>query len=418
MRSAVFGLALLVLAAGCLGAGMSSEEEPRSEEAQPNQAFDEVVRVEQPYVFTGTVEGPQPGGDRVGVSWSPEFRAGLVGLELAFSWGEAVNAFGVQVERPDGSLHEVGPGSGVSTGVDGEVPEVWPGAYSFFVFADDGVVVPDEVRLEATAVYEVVRVSGEAAGPSEETVEDAVQVVETNDGYRAWVDYQAQGDAMDRMSVRGDTVNGEVVLHGASETAEAFVHAWARGVSEDEARERVLTIDVEVRVDGDQVRAVASAPEWDDRGADVRTGVPSSTIATGVLGTTNGAVAFDQARVDGVEASTTNGAIGGSLSGEGSIRLGTTNGAIELVLTPAGSMILDASTTNGGLSFVLAEGDPIGYRLDASVSNGEITEDMREASLSGSDEDATLETTGFEDRTVQVTGNVGSTNGEIRFEGR
>lgn len=418
MRRKVLGIALLLaLTAGCIGATDTQQDLDQTSTAD-QEDLQEEEEITEVIVYQAEVEGPQVGGDRLDVSFPAQLGEGLTDLELELSWAEQTNGFGVDVEMPGGTTHEIDPpDEATATRVKGTVPAPSPGAYEFHLTASNGVVAQDEVRLEAQATF-LVQAAETADVGADGTVRGPVNVEETQDGYRAWVTYRANATASESMTVSADTVNGQIQHQGTASQATGTVTAWAHGDSPDEARNRLDEITVRLVVDPDGIDADVSAPDWEQRGADMATGVPESTTARGDFDTTNGPIQFEEARVNGLSASTTNGGIQGDVTGDGDFEFGTTNGPIDVALTPTASSSLAASTTNGGINLALAENPETGYRIDASTTNGQITEQMEEASLSGDDEDATLRTDGYSDRSIQLSGTTSTTNGNIHFEGR
>lgn len=419
MRGRALVLAALMLTAGCLGQ-VGTEEDPNANRSEADTAPPEggtSRRIERTLVFQANVSGPQPGGERLGIEWTSELGIGLAGLRLELSWQRSSNGFGIETERPDGTVHKTGPPSDPgATSASSEVTQLGPGEYTFNLKAADGVVLPDTVQLRAHVTWELL--NGTQPAVENGTMRGPVRTEPTDDGWRATIRYQANGSASETMKLHVNTTNGALAHRGTAEQATATVLAYARGDTEEEARRRVLEIDVDLRIEQGRIVASATAPNWEKRGANVDTGVPEQTSVTGAFETTNGAITFRQARTHGLTAETTNGAIEGQLTGQGSIQLDTTNGAIAIDLTPTGDTELHVASTNGAHNYGLAETEEIGYTIDASLTNGEITEEMEEASLQGGDEEATLRTNDASSRPIQVTGSVETTNGNIHFEAR
>lgn len=418
MRWKALALGLLLVTSGCFGqAGVEGDDEGGPAQAPPSGSSQGTQVVERELVFEANVSGPQVGGGRLDVQWPAELGVGLVGLELSLSWTQGTNAFGIETERPDGTVHKLGPPSETgSTSVEGEVTELVPGEYVFYLTAGDGIVIEDRVELVASATFELAE--GTQPAVEEGTVRGPVRVEPANGGYRATVSYRANGTAQDRMQVTVNTTNGGISHRGNLDQAMGAVVAWAHGDTREEARRRLLEIDVDLTVREGAIRAIAEAPNWEKRGASAEVGVPSETTIQGTFDTTNGPIQLRNANVDGILADTTNGGIEGDVAGRGEMTFDTTNGAITVEVYPTASAQVTADTTNGAIELGLAEGEAVGYRIDADTTNGEITESMDEASLSGSDDEATLETDGYADRTVQVTGLADTTNGNIHFASR
>lgn len=413
MRLGTVAMAMLLVTAGCLGSTDSNEvfgQDDPSDQPQKGEI------VERTIVFTADLEQPDAGGDRLGVEWGTRLGTGLLGLEVELSWTEQANRFGLETERPDGTVHKTSPPEMPGpTSIEGNVTEAEPGRYSFYLTAAEGIVLPDNVTLKADATFRIVDGSPVVDGG---TIQGPLRTERTDDGWRAEIRYHANGSASTRMTVDVDTTNGGISHSGNADQARATVLAWGRADTEDKAIERVRSIRVDLTVDSGEVVAHAEAPEWRKRGASVQTGVPSSTTTDARLDTTNGQISLSNAIVDGLVADTTNGGVQGTVTGAGDLLMDTTNGRIDVDLNPTGDTSLTADTTNGGIDLGLTETDDIAYEIHASTTNGDITEQMDEAHLEGSDDEATLVTENGQGRPIQVTGDVGTTNGHISFVGR
>jgi DUF4097 and DUF4098 domain-containing protein YvlB len=404
MRWEVLVLAAVALAAGCIGSFDAEEASDDDGELASAEAEEtEPETVERTLVFEDDV-APAVAMGRPGTSWSTTIGPHPVSMELELSWNETANGFGLEVEHPNGDTHEIpAPEDPTATSVTGEIPDPGAGTYSFHVTAE-GPVAPDHARLEAHVVQ---RVAGD----------QPVTVRKTGDGYRAEITYEATGDVGQQVQATVDTVNGAIKASSTDggDQADVTVVAWAEADTREQARERARSIAVTT----DEILARAEAENWENRGASADIGVPAATTVDGELDTTNGAIAIDGLDVGDLAADTTNGAITGGLAGEGSLVFDTTNGGVDVAFTPTGDSEVEADTTNGAIQLALAEDADTGYEIDASTTNGRITEDMEEASLQGSEEEeATLVTEGFADRSIQVTGETDTTNGEIHFGSR
>lgn len=401
-------LSLLVVTAGCLsGAGEQTRLSPQEAEQLDEE---QLVEIERQLVYEAEVQASAGEGRIEGIEWPAPLGPGLSAIALDLEWQQQAHAFGIDVEGPTdasfGPEHDP-----TSAELSGEIAGAEAGSYTFYP-TRQGAVASDQLTLTVTATFEV---------PEDESLSLAgctdVETQRSTDGWRASFACQASGPTSSAKQLDADTVNGRVALDGASEGALATVHAWARGDTEGEARQRASTIDVTVRVTEDEIVARAEAPDWEDRGADVDVGVEQATLG-GRADTTNGPVTFADVRTDGIAADTTNGPIRGDLSGSGDLSFDTTNGAIDVAITPEDDTDIEADTTNGGIQLGLAEGDRVAYTIDAETTNGQITEDMDEAHLEGEEDDARLVTDGGDDRPIQVTGNTDTTNGDIHFQGR
>lgn len=403
-------LGLLVLTAGCLG-GIGDETRLTPQEAEELDAS-ELEEIERELVFETDIALSAGDGRIEDPGWSAPLGPGLVDLAVELAWEQEAHAFGLDVEGPDGSVHEIGPEQDpTASRIGGELADVEAGTYAFHP-TRQGAVTTDALTLTVTATFQV---------PADEDVRvqgcTDIQVQETSSGYRASFTCQASGPTSQAKHLGADTVNGEIRVDGDAEGALASVEAWARASTAQEARQRAQAIDVDVLVTGDEIRALAEAPEWEERGADVSLEVAQATL-TGEADATNGPISFMDVLTDGIAADTTNGAIEGDLTGGGDIELDATNGPVEVAFTPQQDTSLETDTTNGPIELGLAESDRIAYTIDAASTNGQITESMDEAHLEGSEDRATLVTEDGASRAVQVTGETDATNGDVHFEGR
>lgn len=401
-------LGVLVLTAGCLsGAGEETRLSPQEAEQLDEEETEEIERT---FVFEADVQASAGDGRIDGIEWPAPLGPGLTAIELELVWEQGTHNFGVDVEGPTDA--QIGPERDpTSAELSAEFPNAAAGSYAFYPTLE-GAVASDSLTLTVTATFVV---------PEDESLSLAgctdIETRQTADGWRASFACQASGPTSSAKRLAADTVNGEVAIDGADEGALAAVNVWARGTSEEQARQRAATIDVTVRVTEDGIVARAEAPDWEDRGADVDVGVEEATL-TGRADTTNGPIEFSDVRTDGIEADTTNGPIRGDLTGGGDLAFDTTNGPIEVAITPEDAMGIEADTTNGAIELGLTETSQIAYSIDAETTNGRITEDMDEAHLEGEEDDARLVTEDGESRPIQVTGDTDTTNGGIHFDGR
>lgn len=401
-------LGLLVLTAGCVGGAGGDDVTSRStEEPGEDVATREVTRE---YVFEADVDRAATGDGRIeGVEWLAPFSENLVALELSMTWEESANAFGLDVEgATDRSIApEQDPTSAsLSASFDAE-----PGPYAFYP-TREGPVANDTLQLAVTATFEIPE--GEAASVEGCT---EVQTRHTHEGWRATFTCEATGPVSEAKDATLDTTNGAIAVDGGADETRATVEVWAEADSEQAARERARSVHVTVRVTEAELVAKAEAPSWENRGADAYVGVQQARL-DGEADTTNGPIELAAVETHGFRADTTNGPIVGGLTGSGDIRLDTTNGEIDVAFTPEADAEVAADTTNGPVRLSLAETDEIAYTIDASTTNGQITESMDQAHLEGSDDEATLVTDDGDDRPIQVTGVADATNGPIHFEPR
>lgn len=410
MRWTPILFALLLATAGCVGDPTSENES--SEDGTPSQTEPDTRTVERTLTFNAGLEDPQAGGGRLDASWTAHFDPGIVALEVDLSWNEDTNSFGLETELPDGEVHETPPpGMPTATGVEDDVPTPGGGAYTFHLTAAEGPVLPDNVTVEAHATIEV-------AAPSTDGATPPVRTEQVGDAWRAEIRYHDNGTVGGDARLSVETVNGGIEHDGAAGGGEATVLVWGRADTEETAIERARSVQVTLSVAEDGITAHAEAEEWENRGAEVDTGVPASTTVDAELGTTNGGIELVSTSASSLDAGTTNGEIAGELTSRGPVGLSTTNGGVSVDVSPTESLELDVSTTNGEVELGLLETDQIAYEVDASTTNGAISEQMDQAHLEGSDEQATLVTENGDGRQIQVTGSTSTTNGPIAFLGR
>lgn len=337
---------------------------------------------------------------------------GVFHLEITATWESSQAQYSVHAEDPDGTEHVASDRDEREATLD--IDEPMPGRYAFWV-ERDSLPFADHIEVVAT-YYWMENATGEAPD-----LGSLVRVERQGDGWMARITYRNQGNAGPAADVSLDTVNGDIVLTAISGSkSEIVAEAFARAASEDRARELVLDLHVSMSIRGGKINADvdhtdARPGNRESVGADLLLTTPATI--SGDADTTNGDVVFeDNLPVDGFSADTTNGDVRGTLTGKGTIGGDTTNGEIDLKFTPTGAAALNLDSTNGGITLTLKEDATIGYRIGASNTNGDISESMREASLSGGDHDKVLETEGRSGRSIAVTGDASTTNGSIQFD--
>lgn len=150
--------------------------------------------------------------------------------------------------------------------------------------------------------------------------------------------------------------------------------------------------------------------------------LPEWIVLDVVAKTTNGEVRVDGFRMEGLVARTTNGAIVASGSAR-DVDVDTTNGAVMLALVPTQSGAYRASTTNGEILVEVLEDRAHGYAVDASTSNGDIQILLEDGDVTESpsrdfgSQSKSFRTQGYDDRDVQTTIDLTTTNGKIVVTG-
>lgn len=409
-----------ILLAGCLGATDPAGSDPVDVDEAPRET------VTDRRTYSADVPASAHAAETVeGLGWSYRAPSGIQEIDLTLSWDEPANSFGLHVEGPDDTDHRDPPQDPTVDSVRLTVGSPTAGSYAFELVHPAGATVPDSVQLDAT----IVRLGGQVSSTS-------LTVYQENGEWIAEMTYGASGPAADAMTAEVQVANGQARAETAGDQAKVNVTAWARAETRDEAVERVKEIDVTATVDGDRIvgKARVDDGEWSNRGAHAALWTPSRL--SGRLTTSNGPIVLESLDADEITASTSNapilvrgtfqgpltlGTSNGPVDGEVTVHddldVGTSNGPVDLDVTPEASLTLDATTSNGRNRLGLTERSDIAYELGASTSNGEITEEMEEARLEGGDEQATLRTEDGDGRPIQVTGNVGTSNGDVHFEG-
>lgn len=415
-------LALLLLGAGCLGAGDPQTQPESRDEGEATTASHTVERV---LVFEGNVSGGAQAGP-VGINGTHVLGSGLQSLHLSLSWNTSANGFEARAEGPGGQTTVVERGSTSQPSAEGSLEAPSPGLWRFEIAAQ-GPHVPDRVRLEVTGTWTM---PGNATASEEAPIHTSHRA----DDWVAWQDVHANGSVGGEVEVEASTGQGYVNLTAgtpdvaaqqpptrvdASEGQAAVrLHAWARGETEAEARERVRSIETAIEIAGNRTEVHARATTWDDRGVNVDVALPAGTGTDLDLETTDGQVNAYADRVTGGQLEVTNGRLLAGLRGQGELELSGTNGPIRAQFAPTGDAKLLAEVENGPIELGLLETEEIGYVVDAETTHGRITESMEEASLEGSAQEATLRTDEADARAIQVTGRAESTNGNVAFAGR
>lgn len=131
--------------------------------------------------------------------------------------------------------------------------------------------------------------------------------------------------------------------------------------------------------------------------------------------TSNGDVHLEGLEAARLEVDTTNGRVSADVEGTEQVDLGSTNGAIEARLVPAASGSITATTTNENVDVSVPETDERGYEVTASTTNGHATIELEDGSSESSDDgtQARFLTHGFEERSIQTSVQLSSTNGDV-----
>lgn len=430
MRVRTLLLALLVASAGCLGSN-PAQDDPEDDE-QPRQPPASTQRVERTFVFEGDVEAGTESRP-VGPNGTKILGSGLVSLDLELTWNTSTNDFQAKAHGPQGSTTTTPP-SPASSQASASVEEASSGLWRFEVVAE-GPHAPDQVRLEVTAAWELPSdVAGEGALSGE-----PIETERRGDEWLAWRSGQFEGEVGEEVGVSANASNGRLNLStgevspqredssgssssqptvGGEDQALVRVEVWARGDTEQQARERVRSVNVSVTITPSRIEVQPWVRNWQHRGVDVDVAVPEDRTTTPELEVSNGEVNVRSAQVQGAELATTNGVVRASMDVAGEILFETTNGEIQADLAPQGQTHLLAETVNGDIELGLEENSDVGYRIEAETTNGRVSESMDEATFEGSNQEGVLRTENLEQRSIRVNGTVETVNAAIAFQGR
>lgn len=247
-----------------------------------------------------------------------------------------------------------------------------------------------------------------------------------------------------------ETGNGPVTVKQGDDRA--TVSLWGRGQTEQEARDQVLGIKVDIAPQAVSVKATAA--DWGDRGAAVDVRIAGDLLGDLDIDTGNGAIEVGDFGGDGWVVATGNGAIdiqGAATSidartgngpvdmagGSSSLKIHTGNGAVSItgnhvdieVVTRNGAIEVDAAATasaswslqssNGAIDVVVPQPNDTGYDARGTTGNGGVTIDLEGTAAVGTQTPNSKHerTTDYDDRTVQVEIVGTSGNGKVTIEG-
>lgn len=410
----------------------------------PEDEVDTNVEPEPPVLRTqtrsmgATIEGPQVLLEREVVAgpWELEAPETIQSFSVEAEWESTGNI--LEPTRNDLELRVTAPDDGSVTvpaeeGVAYHAPEApSPGVYVVEIVGS-GLIVEDKVTIGLSWAW--------LEFPSEDLATGPVQLEQVGERWRATITYQTMDEVSGPLDVDVYTYNGLLDVQSVpGSEAKSTVGAFAMATSKERASELVRGISVSLGIEDGGLKSHASNRNTDQRdgessGADVSLEVPvavSGTLRTSngnvkVVGmtlddvkvrTSNGGVSLEDVRTSGLEVRTSNGQVSGGIITSGDVEVRTSNGPVDLELIPEDSLVFDVRTSNGKVDLRLKEGGLIGHRLDAETSNGKITADMDEATLSGDeDTEKRLETDGYDDRDLQVSGEVRTSNADVRFKG-
>lgn len=226
-----------------------------------------------------------------------------------------------------------------------------------------------------------------------------------------------------------ETFNGNVRISPGKEGAwglVAKIEARGRDAADAEQKLDAVEFSWEHEERGRHfLHAEASANGGEGVSASLEVSMPRSLLLEVVARTSNGNVAFDGGRTDGLALATSNGGI--SVEADATnVDLRTSNGGIDAKLRPTGSGRISASTSNGGIKVALAEDATRGYDLEGTTSNGEVEIDLRDGQKGDCPKGSeyytppcthrTFRTSGFDERAIQSRVTLSTSNGSINAE--
>lgn len=252
---------------------------------------------------------------------------------------------------------------------------------------------------------------------------------------------------LDELRVTLATVNGPVNVTAGDGTAWQLVaRLTGYGTTPEEAetqRDR-LTLNWSIGTPGD--RSLTAFVEQEDQAGDTATGarteasldlvLPRPVLATltatstngevNVVGlealemtltVTNGRVHVQDTTAQRLTATSTNGLVDVTVEGTQTATLASTNGQVLATVIPGATGVVTASSTNGGVNVQVPEDASHGYVAEATSANGlaAITLQDGETSSPSDPGHATFRTDGFENRDIQTTVTVTSTNGGVHL---
>jgi hypothetical protein len=216
-----------------------------------------------------------------------------------------------------------------------------------------------------------------------------------------------------------ETVNGDV-LQLSDEMPRIEARLWARGATEQEARDRLETLFVQFQSEPDLVAHVRTTlvdgDAWSHMGASVDARLAAGTrLSASSLATVNGNVRTQDVPVGSLVQHSTNGDLVAAASAN-SWTARTTNGGIRGDLAaPDASGSFELRTTNGQISLRLQQSGNHGVDAEASTTNGQVGLAFAGAEPVGSQSrtSAHVRTTGYDGKAVQTGISMRTTNGDV-----
>lgn len=252
---------------------------------------------------------------------------------------------------------------------------------------------------------------------------------------------------LDELRTTLATVNGPVNVTAGDGTEWRLVArltGYGTSPEEAEAQRDRLSLNWSIGTPGD--RSLTAIVEQEQQDADTATGarteaslglvLPRQVLATLTatstngevnvmdletrdltLTVTNGRVHVQETTTERLTATSTNGLVDVTVDGTQTATLASTNGQILATITPGATGVVSASSTNGGVNLQVPEDAQRGYNAEAISTNGLAAITLQDGETSGPSDPghATFRTDGFEDRDIQTTVSVTSTNGGVHL---
>lgn len=147
------------------------------------------------------------------------------------------------------------------------------------------------------------------------------------------------------------------------------------------------------------------------------TGVTADSLAAG---TSNGNVDVTGVTATVLDLATSNGNVAADAEGVETVSIGTSSGNVDARLVPGASGAIQVGTSNGNAIVRVPEADAFGYRAALATTNGNARVELEDGDAHAEDGPggaaATFTTSGYNDRAIQVTVDVASSNGNVALE--
>jgi len=243
----------------------------------------------------------------------------------------------------------------------------------------------------------------------------------------------------DTISFSTINVNGDITVSTWEEnTYKVLVTVTGKGTSNEDATnilsEAVVTLDDSKGIAKQELELDIDIPtsKWNRFEVDVEVSLPEGVTleldakttngnlrVEDILGgdlkttTTNGDCRYVNVNASSITGSTTNGGIYGIFDAS-DMSGSTTNGNINIDLYSAISGEYDLSTTNGNVDVNVQESSDNGFKLDCSLSNGQITFDVNDLDYTvNTNKNKIARSDGYTTSSIQIDIESSTTNGDI-----